>query len=136
MPELATKDSGTCAVITLKRTRLAPKLARTFVRDALSVRNIADNAIWDACLIASELVTNVVQHVDTTDDEMRLCVSVKEGRPLVEVWDPSPQPPVPVENPTGESGRGLTEGVASLSKAWSITILQTPEGGKVVSAWI
>lgn len=42
MPELVTKGSGTCAVVTLKRTDLAPRVARAFVRDALTIWGIAE----------------------------------------------------------------------------------------------
>src|SRR5689334_13575582 len=117
MPQAATKCSETNATITLKRTKLAPKAARTFVRDALTARDIAEDVIWDACLIASELVTNVVKHVEAAE-EMRLCVSIKQGRPLIELWDPSPEEPVPVENATGTSGRGLADVVAKLATTW------------------
>lgn len=137
MPELATKGSGTCAAIMLKRTLLAPKVARAFVRDALSIQDIAGDMIEDACLVAVELVTNVVRHVPTAD-EMRLCVSMNLGRPVIEVWDPSPVPPVVAEeDPDAESGRGLRDVVANLSTSWHYTICPQDEGaGKIVGAFI
>lgn len=135
MPQAATKSSDICAAITLKPTKLAPKAARTFVRDALIARNVAEDVIWDACLIASELVTNVVKHVQAAE-EMRLCVSIKQGRPLIELWDPSPEEPVPVENPTGTSGRGLADVVGKLCTTWQTTFPQDQSGGKIISAWM
>jgi anti-sigma regulatory factor (Ser/Thr protein kinase) len=135
MPQAATKCSETKAVITLKRTKLAPKAARTFVRNALTGHDIAEDVIWDACLIASELTTNVVKHVEAAE-EMRLSVSMRQGRPLIELWDPSPEEPVPVENPTGTSGRGLSDVVAKLATTWQTTFPLDQSGGKIISAWM
>lgn len=135
MPELTTTNSGICAAVTLKPTALTPKAARAFVRDVLTVWSIAEDLIWDASVVTSELTTNVLKHVPWAE-ELRVCVSMRGGQILIEVWDPSPEPPiVPVENSTGTSKRGLKQVVTNLSTTWYYTICP-PEsgGGKIVGA--
>jgi hypothetical protein len=97
----------------------------------------------DAVLVASELVTNAVRSTGTTDphpDYVALArvpiIQVRLGvRPrllLVEVWDPSTEPPVFQDQRDGaEHGRGLLI-VRAVSERWGV--LFPKSGGKVVWA--
>ena len=111
-------------------------IARVFVRHQLISLRYAD-LIEDACQITSELVANAVDATVAAGagagDRIRLCLGPHHGRPLLEVWDPSPRMPV-VREPdfVSESGRGLHI-VAALAAGFGW--YETRErGGKVVWA--
>ncbi|MFD3495899.1 ATP-binding protein [Streptomyces sp. NPDC058690] len=81
--------------------------ARRQLRSALNGWQVPEEAVDTAVLITSELVTNAIRHCDNqhlvhlqvTDDGVEL---------LLEVSDPSRNPPRPVVPPPhAESGRGL-----------------------------
>jgi anti-sigma regulatory factor (Ser/Thr protein kinase) len=133
MPELATHGSGSCALATLRPVRQSPELARTFVRHRLLTFGTPERRVDDGCMIASELVTNVVMHVPWAET-LRLFVTKNGLSPLIEVWDPSTVRPVIVDRSDSESGRGLLI-VAALAKTWYCATLP-PErgGGKIVAA--
>lgn len=134
MAEPATRARQYRVETAIKVTALASKVARETVRDTLHALGIDEDVIWDACVIASELATNVVKHVPSAE-KLRLYVRVNQECIAVEVWDPSPEPPVPKDDPTGKSGRGLKEVVPGLSTAWYYRLIsKDPGGGKIVGA--
>lgn len=133
MPDMATRDSGSCMLVTLRPVMQSPELARAFVRHRLLMFGTPKEMINDGCVIASELVTNVVRHVPWAET-FYLRVSRNGFTPLLEVWDPSTVRPVIVTDPDGESGRGLII-VEALATTWYYDVLP-PErgGGKIVAA--
>jgi anti-sigma regulatory factor (Ser/Thr protein kinase) len=100
----------------------------------------------DVELVASELVTNAVTEVGTLDEPDGYVVLHDATPPVImlqlrltirrlfcEVWDPSPNLPVPVQATAfDEGGRGL-QMIASLASRW--TCRPCPAGGKNVTAW-
>lgn len=97
--------------ITLVPIPQSVQIARVFVRHQLISLRYAD-LIEDACLIASELVTNAVRATRSsglqTQGMIELCLGPHNGRPLLEVWDTAPWMPVFKEpDYEAESGRGL-----------------------------
>ncbi|MBC6470340.1 ATP-binding protein [Actinomadura alba] len=111
-------------------------IARVFVRHQLISLRHAD-LIENAGQIVSELVTNAVRatasDVPETRGSIRLFLGPHHGRPLLEVWDSSPEHPV-VREPdfVSESGRGLNI-VRSLAAefGWYDT---SDKGGKTIWA--
>jgi anti-sigma regulatory factor (Ser/Thr protein kinase) len=98
--------------------------ARRFVRDALSgqARDILDAAE----LMTSELVTNCVQHAQTS---FELAIDDAERRIRVEVRDTGQGRPVrQTPAPTDRTGRGLLI-VEAMSDAWGI---EPSSAGKTV----
>ncbi|MCW2903772.1 MAG: putative anti-sigma regulatory factor, serine/threonine protein kinase [Streptosporangiaceae bacterium] len=86
-------------------------IARIFVRHQLISLRYAD-LIEDACVIASELMTNAVNATASDDPRtrgrIRMYLGPHEGRPVLEVWDSCPWMPVFREPDfVAESGRGL-----------------------------
>jgi anti-sigma regulatory factor (Ser/Thr protein kinase) len=97
----------------------------------------------DVELVTSELVTNAVRKVGHADlgalartepPVIVLRLRLTARRLFSEVWDPSPEPPVPVQaGALDESGRGMVL-VSALSSRWAS--YPSPGGqGKVVLAW-
>lgn len=89
----------------------AASVARVFVRHQLISLRYAD-LIENACQITAELVGNAVKATASEDlgtrGRIRLYLGPNKGRPLLEVWDPSPLLPVLKEPDfVSESGRGL-----------------------------
>lgn len=98
----------------------------------------------DVELIVSELVTNAIKATDAVSphapypelydrlEVICLCVYLRTGEVLVEVWDPRQEPPRPrTASPEDEGGRGLLL-VESLAAAWGTRWPKT--GGKIVYA--
>lgn len=98
----------------------------------------------DVELIVSELVTNAIKATDAVSphapypelydrlEVICLCVYLRTGEVLVEVWDPRQEPPRPrTASPDDEGGRGLLL-VESLAAAWGTRWPKT--GGKIVYA--
>lgn len=84
----------------------------------------------DACLVASELLTNAV--VATEGATIEFTVKASDGRLLLEVWDASDdRPEVKVAGTGDESGRGLAI-VEFLAEAWGC--LPCFRGGKTTWA--
>ncbi|MBC6458388.1 ATP-binding protein [Actinomadura sp. HBU206391] len=105
-----------------------------FVRHQLISLRYAD-LIHDANQIVSELVTNAIAVTVSEGREkpgrIRLYLGPNQGRPLLEVWDPSPTlPRVREPDFVSESGRGLHI-VMSLAAEFGWT---EGEGGKTVWA--
>src|SRR5262245_59113389 len=112
----------------------SPSSARTFVRRQLVSLGYED-LVYNACQITSELVTNAVHAVITanlkTDSKILLHLGPNKGRPLLEVWDSSPEMPVTkAEDLYAESGRGLLI-TQTLAAQWGY---YPKEGGKTVWA--
>jgi anti-sigma regulatory factor (Ser/Thr protein kinase) len=109
------------------------RIARFHVRAALAFHDLGQFAD-DAAVIASELVTNAVQHAccDVTETiGVTLARAEDPDAVILAVSDPSPHAPVMhIAPPGGERGRGL-QIVESLSAHWG----WHPEpGGKAVFA--
>ena len=133
MTDLAAQAREQKMRITLLPVAQSPHIARTFIRHGLLDLHMPD-LVDDACLIASELVGNAVKHVPDADT-YELTLSHNQGRPLIELWDPSPKPPMTVDLPDAEFGRGLHI-ISALASMWNYYTLPTecPGGGKVVWA--
>jgi anti-sigma regulatory factor (Ser/Thr protein kinase) len=109
-------------------------LTRCVVRAVLEYRGLGDYAP-DAEIIASELVTNAIQHAISpgpTDKIGLTLMRVGGGEAIrVVVTDPSPIPPIKRETTAGsEYGRGL-QIVEALSTEWGWS---HQKGGKAVYA--
>jgi anti-sigma regulatory factor (Ser/Thr protein kinase) len=92
-------------IITLFPIAQSPEIARVFVKHrllSLGLPGLVDNG----CLVVSELVTNVYEHVPNAQ-RFYLYLHGNAGRPLLEVWDPSPRAPTLIAAADGESGRYL-----------------------------
>lgn len=109
------------SVVSLRRTPTAPRDARRYLAH---VAGEADETLWAADLLVTELVTNSVRHGGSTvEDEVEVRIEVDERRLRVEVEDRGPgagalEPPVP-SSPSGtdEGGFGLLF-VNSLADRW------------------
>lgn len=109
-------------------------MTRCLVRAALEYRGLGQYAP-DAEIIASELVTNAIQHASSADPADKIGVTlmhVWEGEAIsVVVTDSSPLPPVKHQTTTGsDHGRGL-QIVEALSARWGWS---HEPGGKSVYA--
>ncbi|WP_392749489.1 ATP-binding protein [Streptomyces sp. LN590] len=81
--------------------------ARRQVSSTLTGWQVPEDAVDTAVLITSELVTNAIRHCDN-QHLVHLHVTDDGAELLVEVSDPSRNPPRPVVPPShAESGRGL-----------------------------
>ncbi|MEO7980275.1 MAG: ATP-binding protein [Sporichthyaceae bacterium] len=106
----------------------APRAARDLVSRTLLEWRLTQQ-IADACLVASELVTNAMIHAGTDID---LTVAEHRRSIRIAVRDHSHDPPVEQHGRrSDEDGRGLAI-VAQLTSAWGV--LPHPDGGKVVWA--
>ncbi|BBC96387.1 ATP-binding protein [Streptomyces griseofuscus] len=86
---------------------------------------------YDVRLCATELLTNVIEHVgDGTPVRVRLVAPDGPGRTRVEVTDPDPRrmPALLSAAETAECGRGLVL-VAALAERWGV---ERGPGGKTV----
>ena len=109
-------------------------MTRCLVRAALEYRGLGHYAP-DAEIIASELVTNAIQHASSADRPNRIGVALMrawDGEAItVAVTDSSPLPPTKRETTNGsEYGRGL-QIVEALSARWG---WNHEEGGKSIYA--
>lgn len=119
--------------------------ARRFVTSQLRKWDL-DRLAEDCELVASELVTNAVVATgsrtvptgyvklhDQTPATIVVQLRLTWYRLLCEVWDGSPQPPVPAAvSALAEGGRGLHL-IAVYATGWNT--YTSPAGGKVVYAW-
>jgi anti-sigma regulatory factor (Ser/Thr protein kinase) len=82
--------------------------------------------------VVSELATNAVRHGCEPGDPFVVRVYLRDGRPVVEAWDRSDEPPVVrAADDLSESGRGLLL-MTQMVARWGTRPLS--EGGKVVWA--
>ncbi|RKS79685.1 hypothetical protein BZB76_1160 [Actinomadura pelletieri DSM 43383] len=88
------------------------------------------------CLVASELVTNALQHTSRLDDDVTLRLGrTDDGALWMEVQDTTPAlPHMPETDPISEAGRGLLI-VDQLCRCWGVRPL-ADNTGKVVFAVI
>lgn len=99
----------------------APACARAHTDAVLHEWGLAHLA-GDAVMIVSELTTNAYDASVIWPDKppMVLRLSVDDRRLLIEVWDHSPDDPVPIEaGAESEVGRGLTI-VDALAARWGV----------------
>ncbi|MET8326238.1 ATP-binding protein [Streptomyces sp. NPDC005181] len=114
MPTITTHDEPTGDGLTTLKWGLwltpFPKTvgeARRQLRSILACWLVPEEAVDTAVLIASELVTNAIRHC-SNDHLVHLQVCDDGAQLLLEVSDPSRNPPRPVVAPhLAESGRGL-----------------------------
>ncbi|WP_175249973.1 ATP-binding protein [Actinomadura sp. J1-007] len=89
--------------LALRPADAAVRVARELLKAALAEWD-ASHLADDAALVASELVTNAVRCARSVVMTVR---AGDAGRITLEVWDDSPEPPVPRgDDPTGGCGRG------------------------------
>jgi anti-sigma regulatory factor (Ser/Thr protein kinase) len=133
MPEICEpRAAERTMVITLFPVAQSPEIARVFVKHQLLSLGLPE-LVENGCLIVSELVTNVYEHVPTAH-RFYLYLRGNAGRPILEVWDPSPEAPTLITASDGEFGRGLHI-VNSLAAQWSYYVLPpSGGGGKIVWA--
>jgi anti-sigma regulatory factor (Ser/Thr protein kinase) len=109
-------------------------ITRCLVRAALEYRGLGHYAP-DAQVIASELVTNAIQHASSTGPASTIGLTLMRARDgeaiSIAVTDSSPVPPVKRETRTASHhGRGL-QIVEALSARWG---WNREQGGKTVYA--
>ena len=113
-------DSAHRAQVALPATRTSPREARRFLASTLHEWHVADEPVETACLLATELVTNVVLHAGTP---MELVLEADDDHLRVEVVDAAEQMPLTRSyrtEPLGITGRGLSL-VRSFAETWGVT---------------
>lgn len=133
-------DRANC--LTLAAMPSAVSIARAYVDRSLYAKKAHPDALANAAIVTSELVTNAVNAVGIKEinpnwakiwDQIKpiaVCAYVQQGLAVIEVWDDDPNPPKRREAmDTDEDGRGLLL-VEALCKAWGYRWPTT--GGKVV----
>jgi anti-sigma regulatory factor (Ser/Thr protein kinase) len=116
----AAEETTSLVAFTLPGTPYSVRMARFYVRTALTYHGLGDYA-EDAEAVASELVTNAIAHADARAINLELMRLDDSGAVVVVVTDPSPFPPVKRDPPAGaEHGRGLHV-VEALSARWGWT---------------
>jgi anti-sigma regulatory factor (Ser/Thr protein kinase) len=117
------------ARVSLPPVPQAARTAREFTTAALARWHL-DALISDATLIASELVTNAINHGTPESNpgaHVELTWSYQVSRLICVITDQAAGAPVvAAENPEAESGHGL-QIVAALAAAWGWTMLGTGE---------
>lgn len=99
--------------------------ARRFVEDELRPAGAGDDTLFNAQLLATELVTNAARHAQSPVD---LTVAGGRGRVRIEARDDSPAPPTPPSVDTQTRHRGLLL-IEDLSQDWGV---DASHDGKVV----
>ncbi|MFE6894819.1 ATP-binding protein [Streptomyces sp. NPDC057694] len=95
-----------------------PRQLRRLIRAALAYWGHPE-AIETAQLLLTELVTNALQH--SCGHSIAVCVSIADGRCVIEVNDGSPlRPELQHADLSAEDGRGLLL-VKALSEAWGVS---------------
>jgi anti-sigma regulatory factor (Ser/Thr protein kinase) len=127
---IAPAETMSLVAFTLPGTPYSVRMARFYVRAALSYHDLGDYA-EDAEVVASELVTNAVAHAGAHPVGLELTYLEGAGAVAVIVTDCCPLPPV-MHAPAGdtEHGRGLHL-IDALSARWG---WQRQDPGKAVYA--
>lgn len=107
---------GSCFCHSMLADRSAVSQVRRFTRTLMIEWRFGEEDVESAELIMSELSTNAINAAPGQPFGIRL--SVRGGRPLLEVWDNSQEDPQEQEPDAGsEHGRGLLI-VAALAEQW------------------
>lgn len=107
---------GSCFCHGMMAEPSAVSQVRRLTRTLLIEWRFSDEDVESAELIMSELVTNAINAAPRQAFGIRL--SIRNGRPLLEVWDSSDKIPQEQEpDACSEHGRGLLI-VAALAKEW------------------
>ena len=109
----------------LQPSHNAPAQARRFVNAALSEWGFA-NVFTDVPLLASELVTNAVQHVGA---EIEVSIRLERDRVRLEVRDQSEHPPVLSDLESTRGGGWGLHIVDGLAADWGI---EPGDGAKTI----
>jgi CheY-like chemotaxis protein len=116
LAEVGAGQSHDQAVVELSHDVVAVREARAVVRDLLGRWGFHE-LVDDAALVVSELVTNAVEH---TDSSCAVVVNRSGGGVRIEVRDEGPGTPDPQPlSDTAEGGRGLMI-VSALATAWGV----------------
>jgi anti-sigma regulatory factor (Ser/Thr protein kinase) len=116
----AAEETTSLVAFTLPGTPYSVRMARFYVRAALTYHGLGDYA-EDAESVASELVTNAMSHAGAQAINLEVMHLDDSGAIVVVVTDPSPLPPVKRDPPAGaEHGRGLHV-VEALAARWGWT---------------
>lgn len=108
--------------------------ARRTVHETLAAWGL-DNLVDDMVLVASELVTNALQHVQHASGPIVMVLQQRDETVFVEVADVSPALPVPRrESADDESGRGLAL-VEAFSDDWGYRRRGNRRGKWVWCSW-
>jgi anti-sigma regulatory factor (Ser/Thr protein kinase) len=127
---IAATETTSLVAFTLPGTPYSVRMARFYVRAALSYHDLGDYA-EDAETVASELVTNAITHAGASAVGLELTCLKGTGALAIVVTDPCPLPPVKrVPGLGAEHGRGLHL-VEALSARWG---WQPQDPGKAVYA--
>jgi anti-sigma regulatory factor (Ser/Thr protein kinase) len=114
---VAATETTSLIAFTLPGTPYSVKMARFYVRAALTYHELSDYS-EDAVMVTSELVTNAIEHADALKFSLEVMHMADSGAVAVIVTDPSPLPPVNRDlSEDTERGRGLNI-VESLSASW------------------
>jgi anti-sigma regulatory factor (Ser/Thr protein kinase) len=127
---IATAETMSLVAFTLPGTPYSVRMARFYVRAALSYHNLGDYA-EDTEVVTSELVTNAIAHAGAHPVGLELTYLEGAGAVAIIVTDCCPLPPV-MHDPAGdtEHGRGLHL-IDALSARWG---WQRQDPGKAVYA--
>ncbi|MEW2355489.1 ATP-binding protein [Spirillospora sp. NPDC029432] len=120
---------GEPPTIVLKAVPEAIKEARDFVGMVLGAWGLES---YVARTVICELATNAIKHGSMEDGVIVVRAYLRDGRPVVEAWDLSDDPPVVRDaGELDESGRGLLL-VTRMVTRWGTRPLAS--GGKIVWA--
>jgi anti-sigma regulatory factor (Ser/Thr protein kinase) len=127
---IAAAESTSLIALTLPGTPYSVQMARFYVRAALAYHQLSEFA-EDGEMIASELVTNAIQHAGALQFGLEVRYLPDSDAVAVIVADTSLTPPVRRDPPEGAArGRGLNI-VDALSASWG---WQLQDRGKAVYA--
>ncbi|MBW8482329.1 ATP-binding protein [Actinomadura parmotrematis] len=105
-------------MVMLEAVGEAVKVGRDWVGDWVWNRGGTEDCAYTAAVVASELVTNAVQHAGGAGRGIAVRAYVSEAGPVLEVIDQSSEAPEPRPfSLTAQSGRGLAM-LAMLVEAW------------------
>ncbi len=99
---------------------------RSFVEQVLRREALGENSLFDAQLLATELVTNAIRHAGSL---VELTVARRGDRIRIEARDDSTTGPVPHHAEASTRHRGLLL-VEDISEAWGVDVQD--HSGKVV----
>jgi anti-sigma regulatory factor (Ser/Thr protein kinase) len=114
---VAAAETTSLIAFTLPSTPYSVQMARFYIRAALTYHELGGYAD-DAEMVASELVTNAIEHAGALTFGLEVMHMADSGAVAVIVTDPSSHPPVKRDlSEDTEHGRGLNL-VEALSASW------------------